>query len=369
MRNKKAQGSALIWKVIMILGVLIIAVVMIGFMIKFSILAPSRISAESCRWSLNIKHGWNDQVQDVTDQVDDNAHFLGWRPFKLLGDPIGDTIQEGGDVVKLHTDLCIENTQTICEGTADEVAKCIYRRAAETYYVLRGGLENTKWDFNLYEIIVDITGEGTLGLHATSGGNKKCLSYLRHGTGDSGTIGDLTYLFDSTTSTCNITSSVIGERIMTLAMIEECQSADQGPTDPDCKCFVDISDGYIMYNGLPNTKFITGYPGTTDIMDGHPNELNLGEYIPYIYPNYPGPPGNPNKYESYYGCGHEQPISPTRDNMGTQHDWNDRDMIVWDPEDWVVKVGEDEKLYTRIKEIDGIDKVVVSRDCGSGCDD
>lgn len=274
MKDAKAQGG--IWGIILaVAGMLIFAVVALSLAGGIATVSTGAVSTAQCKASIELVNNYNNKVDKA--KVDE-CH--GWEYLTTFGSNrhcvarffTASLINPAIDSAKTSANLCIENIEDRCPllvgrpGTAADAADCLYKRAVTTYYTLQGGrdkpkLENAEGNpFNLYKISVRVDGPGSIILEG------RCTDYIDASIVQKkceGRVGTFNYLCAEDLKTqCNITFSKVNEQTMTLTAISRCQ--ENGPGDPDCRCFANPDAGYSTLNGLPNMAFSTSLPAFAD---------------------------------------------------------------------------------------------------------
>ena len=139
--------------------------------------------------------------------------------------------------------------------------------------------------------------------------------------------------------TCTIGYDTVDEYTMTIEQLAECQNAEFGFADPDCKCFVNPITGYSTSNGLPNTR-ITDKIGmvpkhqvfktviATTLQDSHPDNT------------------------AYKGCGFQPSPEDIFEEVTFKGDPNSNthgNLIVWRAADCAPTIGNNCYLYYKLK--------------------
>ena len=280
MALRSRKGDAFfITEVVFILGLLFVfVVVFVVFVVPFMFTGTASVSAQLCYNTLTMKANAEDAIDGgvdaahITDYEDRawynpkgiaerTTNFLGFTTQKDINDEVEGFAGKFKDALPT---MCKTN-EVQCIGSAEYVAECMYDRAAETYYALRGGISHTETDFNMYRMYLQVTSGSTVGLEG------HCNIYIG-GWGTANPVEDNKVSFsvggrtliaehypptaDTPHDTCNITFNYVDEGIMTLVQVSRCQQAEpNGPAEQICKCFYHYYLGYSVRNGLPNTGF------------------------------------------------------------------------------------------------------------------
>ena len=277
--NKKAQGSGAISVLAVVVGMLVIGAVILVFVFQFGRSESGSISAGQCKSTIEIVNNYNQKVDDANKAAKDKigCQTSDWLAPRYCGYPqhwiswgfFNPAIDGATDVVKLNTDLCLENLEASCPNVigqtpnAADAAECVYKHAVTTYYTLQGGRKNPKYDFNLFKLTVGFDEPGVI----TVAG--KCEDYLTPAApiiplnSEDECFPKLTedkYIcgknqgnveeWPKVENTCQITFNMLNEQTMNLAMIARCQN--ETPDSSACKLFADPDKGYSTTNGLPN---------------------------------------------------------------------------------------------------------------------
>ncbi|MFH1424454.1 MAG: hypothetical protein ABIG20_02100 [archaeon] len=364
LRNKRGGPSSFVLIVITILIILISGAAIGSFSASASSIIPGKVSVQKCRWTLDIKHKWDNMVdggaKDIADigrdvdshtwlpgenvqRVGNTFSGNGWNSNLELG---ANDMEEGGlDSLKLSVDMCVANTKVSCIGPADYVADCLYSLSTDTYYGLGGGkeeaktknyIDDTTWEnFVLFNISVNITRPGNIKLY---GG---CDNYTTQSD-----VTTSTFTFQQMTDgNCNVTIRNLDEALITLVMISKCQ--DYGPGDTEnCKCFPWAHIGNQLGNGLHNNN----------VSDDASWSPNSGTYLREdVFTSAPYPSDFSNwtsaPHPDYAGCGGKFPgdddiqnyISDPRDGLSVGVD---HDPILITSE---FRIGEQENAFTRLE--------------------
>jgi len=365
MRNRKGQGGSggqLLMEVGAVILAIVLFVVSASVMFMYKSNAVSTSIAATCYSSFEMTARAEGAIDDAN--ADLKSDYGGWDVAKSTGigaavgsvfGPVGTGIGAAlgfakgmitRDMTKKYNKMvdkfgqamkdsipkmCQITSEDDCIGKADEVAQCLYKKAAATFYALGARKSRAKLDFNLFKTNVKVLGPGTILLKGSCNTYFEMPPYIPpeaeyyydhcskwhpkdirvDGTNMKefpacaieGEIDGLDGKF------CNITFYTVDEMTMTLTMLSLCQADPNGPFGNKCKCFVNLPPGYSVNNGLPNSW-------VSSIVVSHANR-NLSTKVLEGY-DWPGQ-GNlqGSSFPNYAGCG-GNPAPPSKDALGTK---------------------------------------------------
>ncbi|MDP6587303.1 MAG: hypothetical protein QF535_21830, partial [Anaerolineales bacterium] len=164
----------MILSLVMVMGILLVSAVMFRFLLGFMAVAGGKTGGKVCARTIEYKIGWDNDIDGMEDSATlDRPGFgdgmiINW----WMDDPVG-SVNDG--IASVSTTLrgsvqpvCNKYT-TKCKGTADEVARCLHARAADTYYSLAGysygdASVKTAQEMTLLEIETQVTAPGNITL-------------------------------------------------------------------------------------------------------------------------------------------------------------------------------------------------------------
>ena|GEM_PF-4709116 len=316
----------MIWMIIMIAGFLVIGTVMIGFAVQFTFTGPAKVSSELCYSSLQMQYEAQETARKAKNAAKDEANVgygnddAGWDDVTEVTTyggqhmaelAVRDGIDEiGNGIINGIPSMCSQ-TITHCVGDAKQVSLCLYERAAETFYGLRGGKDRslrvdkeTGGPFYMFKIYVNISEPGSVSFFNETELDVPCpTEYSQEGF-------EITAVGTGATAECTVTFDTVDKGTMALAMMEVCLREPDGPFSPYCRCFANAIAGYSPKNGIPNSY-------------GEYNPVNNVERAKVLFAQnvkYPFVP-------SHKGCGWKPSPPPAIEGVEMSND-----MIYWDGE-------------------------------------